>query len=235
MDIMKALVTYSANEMHRVQNSELKAVVKKVPLYIPLMIPIFQSYFNEDVFYLVYIVVFGTDLIVTYGIRLMRRKAGVKKVEYSTFFLFIGTLFLIIFLSYLFGYYSYFTGVGELPLEFLYVGIFLMIVGEAFRMWGILTLGKYFSPVVTVYSDHRVITQGPYKLVRHPAYGGTIILLLGVTLSLRSIISLLSILIVVALYNYRANLEESLLTENLGEEYVNYKIKVRKKFIPYLF
>ncbi|WP_054837286.1 methyltransferase family protein [Metallosphaera hakonensis] len=144
-------------------------------------------------------------------------------------------IFLAVFFSYFFGYYSYFSGVGELPLGFTYVGIFLMMVGEAFRMWGIITLGKFFSPVVTIYSDQRVVTKGPYRLVRHPAYGGAIITLLGVALSLRSVFSPLIILAVIASYNYRANLEEKLLLESEGEEYANYRRKVRKKFIPYLF
>lgn len=139
-----------------------------------------------------------------------------------------------IFLSFFFGYYSYYTGMGELPLPSIYVGEVLMITGEAFRLWGVFTLGKYFSPIVTIYSDHRVVDKGPYKLVGHPAYGGAIITILGVSIALRSIFSLISVLIIAQIYNYRANLEERLLIKNLGEEYEEYKRRVRRKFVPYL-
>lgn len=95
-------------------------------------------------------------------------------------------------------------------------------------------MGKHFSPIVTIYSNHRVVDKGPYKLVRHPAYGGAIITILGVSIALRSIFSLISVLIIAQIYNYRENLEERLLIKNLGEEYEEYKRRVRKKFIPYL-
>ncbi|QIW24109.1 isoprenylcysteine carboxylmethyltransferase family protein [Sulfolobus sp. S-194] len=198
------------------------------------MIPIFETQYNEDLFYAVYFIVFSVDLIIGYGIMLMRRRAEVRKREFSTFLIFIGALFFTIFFSFFFGYYSYFSGIGELPEVFIYIGLILMIAGESFRLSAILTLGKYFSPIVTVYSDQRVISWGPYNLVRHPAYGGAIILLLGVALSLRSLFSLSLILIDITVYNYRANLEERLLTQNLGEEYLNYKKRVKKKFIPYV-
>jgi Putative protein-S-isoprenylcysteine methyltransferase len=97
---------------------------------------------------------------------------------------------------------------GELPLPSIYVGEILMIAGEAFRLWGVFTLGKHFSPIVTIYSYHRVVGKGHYKLVRHPAYGGAIITILGVSIALRSIFSLISVLIIAQIYNYMANLEE---------------------------
>jgi protein-S-isoprenylcysteine O-methyltransferase Ste14 len=52
---------------------------------------------------------------------------------------------------------------GELPLPSIYVGEILMIAGEAFRLWGVFTLGKHFSPIVTIYSYHRVVGKGHYK------------------------------------------------------------------------
>ncbi len=198
------------------------------------MIPIFRTQYNEDLFYSVYFMVFSVDLIITYRNVFARRRVEVRRREYSTYFIFIGVVFFTIFFSFYLGYYSYFTGIGELPEAFIYVGLALMMVGEGFRMWAILTLGKYFSPIVTVYSDQRVVSSGPYSLVRHPAYGGAIILLLGIALSLRSLFSLLLILVDIAVFNHRANLEEKLLIQSLGEEYLNYRRRVRRKFIPYV-
>ncbi|BCU70120.1 methyltransferase family protein [Stygiolobus caldivivus] len=199
------------------------------------MIPIFANELNEVLFYTVFFVFYGADFVMTYGIPLTRGRREVRKRERKSFFIFFATMYFTVTFSFFFGYFSYYSGIGELPLLFLYVGTSLIIVGESFRLWAIFTLNKYFSPVVTVYSDHRVVTRGPYGYVRHPAYGGGAISLLGIALSTRSLFSLVLLLPAILVFNYRANIEERLLIESLGEEYVKYKSKVRKKFIPFLY
>ncbi|MGW2836211.1 methyltransferase family protein [Streptomyces sp. NPDC001493] len=41
-----------------------------------------------------------------------------------------------------------------------------------FRLWGIRTLGRFYSHRVRVLGDHQVVRSGPYRWVRHPAYVG---------------------------------------------------------------
>ncbi|MFE9613519.1 methyltransferase family protein [Streptomyces sp. NPDC006012] len=41
-----------------------------------------------------------------------------------------------------------------------------------FRLWGIHTLGRFYSHRVRVLGDHQVVQSGPYRWVRHPAYLG---------------------------------------------------------------
>jgi protein-S-isoprenylcysteine O-methyltransferase Ste14 len=41
-----------------------------------------------------------------------------------------------------------------------------------FRLWGIRTLGRFYSHRVRVLGDHAVVRSGPYRWVRHPAYLG---------------------------------------------------------------
>ena len=122
------------------------------------MIPIFADELNEIVFYTVFFVFYGADMVMTYGIPLIRGRREVRKRERKSFFIFFATIYFTVSFSFFFGYFSYYTGIGELPLPFLYVGTSLVIVGESFRLWAILTLDRYFSPVVTVYSDHMVVT-----------------------------------------------------------------------------
>lgn len=40
----------------------------------------------------------------------------------------------------------------------------------ALRAWSLRVLGEFYSPVVEVRPNHRVVTDGPYRLVRHPGY-----------------------------------------------------------------
>lgn len=196
------------------------------------MIPIFVTQENETVFYVIFYTLYGIDLTLTYLVPLFRRRLRFKRDR--TYIILATTLFFTIFFSFYFGYLSYYTGVGVLPLPCLYVGMALIVAGELFRFWAVVTLGKYFSPIVTVFPDQKVVTSGPYRLVRHPAYGGAIISFLGLALATRSVFSLSLVLVDALVYNNRANVEEKLLIEGLGEEYVKYKSKVKKKFIPFI-
>ncbi|KAG1893460.1 uncharacterized protein F5891DRAFT_1066739 [Suillus fuscotomentosus] len=42
------------------------------------------------------------------------------------------------------------------------------------------TLGRYFTFLLSVRQDHRLITTGPYAIVRHPSYTGMMMLCLGI-------------------------------------------------------
>ena len=48
--------------------------------------------------------------------------------------------------------------------------VFAAAVG--FRLWGIRTLGRFYSHRVRVLDNHQVMHSGPYRWVRHPAYLG---------------------------------------------------------------
>jgi protein-S-isoprenylcysteine O-methyltransferase Ste14 len=51
-------------------------------------------------------------------------------------------------------------------------GIALAIAGGALRAWCYRELGKYFTFEMSVAKDHRLVTTGPYSIVRHPSYTG---------------------------------------------------------------
>lgn len=42
------------------------------------------------------------------------------------------------------------------------------------------TLGRYFTFLLSVRQDHRLITTGPYAVVRHPSYTGMMMLCFGI-------------------------------------------------------
>ncbi|KAH9933159.1 uncharacterized protein BXZ73DRAFT_77323 [Epithele typhae] len=62
------------------------------------------------------------------------------------------------------------------------VGWALVISGALLRKACYRELGKHFTFEVTVHNDHRLITSGPYSVVRHPAYTATCILVPGAVL-----------------------------------------------------
>jgi protein-S-isoprenylcysteine O-methyltransferase Ste14 len=115
------------------------------------------------------------------------------------------------------------------------VGIVLMYLGIGLRWWSIITLGRYFTLDVAVRSTQTVVQSGPYRLVRHPAYSGLLLTLLGIGLALANWASLVVILAGGLIgFLYRVRVEETALKQALGQPYVDY-MGHTKRFIPYLF
>lgn len=52
------------------------------------------------------------------------------------------------------------------------VGLLVFVFGVLFRLFAIRTLGEFYSHRVRIADEHLIIKNGPYRLVRHPAYTG---------------------------------------------------------------
>lgn len=117
---------------------------------------------------------------------------------------------------------------GLLPVWTVYLGAFMMCFGEAIRLWATYTLGKFFTFAVVVTRDHKLITTGPYKFVRHPAYMGGIIMVFGYGLFDRIwFVPVIALALVCLSYAYRIYVEESALKRRFGRQYVEYAKKLR--------
>jgi protein-S-isoprenylcysteine O-methyltransferase Ste14 len=113
-------------------------------------------------------------------------------------------------------------------------GSALMLVGVAIRQWSIAVLGRFFSGVIGVQSEQKVVEKGPYRLVRHPSYTGVLLIQLGICLALGSLASVPVAILLFALgYGYRIHVEEKVLVSELGSGYVDY-MKRTKRVIPFL-
>lgn len=114
-------------------------------------------------------------------------------------------------------------------------GVFMVATGLTYRAWAVRKLGKYFTPTVQIQNEHRLITKGPYKLVRHPSYMGAFLVITGCTLVLQTWIGyLISCLAMGYAYKVRISIEEKELEKHFGEEYRSYKGH-SKKLIPFLW
>src|SRR5207342_1588453 len=65
-----------------------------------------------------------------------------------------------------------------------WAGLALGAAGVALRVWSVVTLGQYFTYVVKVTPDQKVVQTGPYRLIRHPSYTGALMLALGIGLAM---------------------------------------------------
>jgi protein-S-isoprenylcysteine O-methyltransferase Ste14 len=113
-----------------------------------------------------------------------------------------------------------------------YLGLAAMVVGIALREWSVFTLGRRFSTSVTTEPNQTLVTWGPYRRLRHPAYSGSILTLIGIPLCLGSWAAVPLILVLaIAAYSHRARIEERALLESFGAEYRNY-MGLTWRFMP---
>ena len=114
-------------------------------------------------------------------------------------------------------------------------GVTLILLGVALHWYAIWTLRDYFTRDVAVSSDQKVVQNGPYRYIRHPAYSGTFLTMLGVGLAMTNWASLVALLIFVLIgHMYRVSVEEKALSRTIGQPYVEYMHRT-KRFIPLLF
>jgi protein-S-isoprenylcysteine O-methyltransferase Ste14 len=95
---------------------------------------------------------------------------------------------------------------------------------------------KFFSSTVRIQTDreHTVCDTGLYKIVRHPAYLGSIIQAIGFPLLFGSLWSIIPIFVLVVLFLIRTNLEDITLNNEL-KGYAEYAAKTRFRIIPYVW
>jgi protein-S-isoprenylcysteine O-methyltransferase Ste14 len=140
-----------------------------------------------------------------------------------------------IFAAIVFSDYFAIKSVTPLPEPFFYVGILLMLGGIIFRQWSIWVLGGFFSTTVRIVSGHRIVSEGPYKFLRHPSYTGMLMTLLGLGLAFRTWLGTIIILTLFSLViGYRIRVEEKALKAEFGEQYVGYTKKT-KRLIPLIY
>ena len=114
-------------------------------------------------------------------------------------------------------------------------GATLGAMGLLLRGWAIRTLGTFFTSTVQVTSGQSVIDSGPYRLLRHPSYTGTLVHSIGIAIAMASGVSLMTTLLVsVPAYLYRIAVEEHALLAELGESYHMYRLKTWK-LVPLLY
>ena len=110
------------------------------------------------------------------------------------------------------------------------IGILLFVLG---CVTGILALFK-FGTIPAVREKSNLITTGIYRVVRHPIYSGTLIAVLGWTILLQSIISIVYFPILFLLYYLPIASEERRLIEQYGDKYIDYKKKVTERLISFI-
>lgn len=118
-----------------------------------------------------------------------------------------------------------------------HISSYTVLTGDVLVVLGWLAIffvfreNTFTSATIELAPDQRVISTGPYALVRHPMYGGGLVMLLGIPIALGSAWGLLIVVAMIPALIWRLFDEEKFLARNLPG-YVEYQNKTHYRLIP---
>ena len=115
------------------------------------------------------------------------------------------------------------TRIAVWPDVVFWTAIAMMWLGMILRIWAVHTLGRFFRVTVFVHEDHHLITRGPYRWLRNPAYTGGLVTVVGIGLALGNWLSLaLAPGAILIAFVWRITVEDKALRARFGQEYADY-------------
>lgn len=132
------------------------------------------------------------------------------------------------------------------------IGILFISLGTLIRVWCFRAMNKLFTFEATITKGHRLVTTGPYSVVRHPSYAGLLLMDVGILCWFSSRGSFLResgvmatmagkiffcsfgglMLVVLVALLKRATVEDAALREKFGDEWEEWARRVPYAFLP---
>jgi len=131
--------------------------------------------------------------------------------------------------------YAHFSGPIPRDGPLAWVGLALFAAGIVLQAAAFRALRGMYTSRLGVQPGHRLVMNGPYRLVRHPGYLSNLACLAGMALALSSLVGLGLTLVVVPLIVRRIGREEEMLDTEMGQEYERYRQRTRWRLIPWIF
>lgn len=119
---------------------------------------------------------------------------------------------------------------SDMPGALQFFGLALLVPALFLAVW-VLAANAYAARVVRLQEGHQVVTTGPYRLVRHPMYSGTLLAWLAAALALGSWWMLIPAVAGIVLFVWRTAREDATLIEKLPG-YREYARQTRYRLIP---
>ncbi len=120
------------------------------------------------------------------------------------------------------------------------VPVSVVAVGDVLAALGFLIIffvfkeNTFAAAAIAVTPDQKVVSTGPYAVVRHPMYAGALVMLFGTPLALGSWWGLVMFIPMLFIIDWRARDEERFLVKNLSG-YRDYCQAVRYRLVPLLW
>ncbi|KAG2117172.1 Isoprenylcysteine carboxyl methyltransferase family-domain-containing protein [Suillus discolor] len=127
-----------------------------------------------------------------------------------------------------------------------------IVIGGMLRFYCMSTLGKFWSFQLSIRKEHKLVTNGPYSVVRHPSYTGCLLQSVGIIVMYGSPgswmwqsgilqVPFMTALAVVGCLIYtlavwvcinRPAIEDKIMQRAMGEEWENWAEKVKYRLLP---
>ena len=122
---------------------------------------------------------------------------------------------------------------SSMPIAFVIAGDVLVAIGFYF-IFLVYKENTFTSATIEFAADQKVISTGPYAIVRHPMYASALLYLVGTPLALGSLWGFLALLAMIPFLIWRLYDEESFLAGNLPG-YTEYQKKVKHRLLPFIW
>jgi protein-S-isoprenylcysteine O-methyltransferase Ste14 len=114
------------------------------------------------------------------------------------------------------------------------VGAVSLALGLLLLAWAGLRLGASLTPFPTPRAHQDLKTTGPYALVRHPMYGGGILIALGWSIVFATLVGFGFAVVLAVFLDLKARREEAWLGERL-DGYETYRERTPRKLVPFIY
>jgi protein-S-isoprenylcysteine O-methyltransferase Ste14 len=112
---------------------------------------------------------------------------------------------------------------------YTYSGLVFILLGLALNTWSVRELKKRNTTIDFQEMPNRLVTDGPFRISRNPLYLGGVILSLGIAILLGSLITFVfPVALLLILDRLYIPAEETRLEKIFGQEYLEYRQKVRR-------
>ncbi|MGI5992339.1 MAG: methyltransferase family protein [Methanosarcina sp.] len=120
-------------------------------------------------------------------------------------------------------------------MEFLVGGVIIFVVGWGVVVWAMVE-NKFFETTARIQKEReqRVVSTGPYAIVRHPGYTGMILYYGCAPFIIGSLYGLIPALLLVIVFIFRTYFEDRMLYKELSG-YKEYAKKVRYRLVPFIW
>lgn len=192
---------------------------------------------SENPFRIALIAVVIPTIIVTAYYRLRAASSGERISHREEGYLFTivlrlaGACLWISTIAYLFVPVSVEWAILPLPTWVRWVGGVTGTLCAVPMYWTLSSLGKNLTDTVVTRAEATLVTDGPYRWVRHPFYVTAALLMASVTVLTANWLIGVSSLVVLALLAVRTPKEEQMLIERFGQQYRDYMARTGRFFI----
>ncbi len=131
--------------------------------------------------------------------------------------------------------YAHFAGPIPRDGPLAWMGLAVFAAGIALQAAAMWTLRGMYTIRLGRQPGHRLVTSGPYRLVRHPGYLSYLVSLTGIGLALSSLLGLGLTILVLPFILWRIRHEEEMLMAEFGQEYQTYRRQTRWRLMPWAY